>query len=821
MTSDLNKQFAFDDVVQQLQVGSAMPAELMEIFAEEAEDHLRTIYDGLQRLRLNNDDPVALADVRRSSHTFKGAAGAVGLQAASKLAHRMEDLLDRLAARNESVTTQQLKLLFATADQLQGLASADVEINFAAQQIVDLYQKFSVEMGDAQLPAIDQTGPTERATAERKIESAGAQLETRPETPGQPKQYLRVPLDRLDQLVSLLGEMMVNRSEFQHRIDDFASRIEDMQSAMQRLAQVAHYVEAPDGLNRNDDRQTSKGEKQQPASGFVAGTSHELSSYRDGFDPLEFESFTDSERLGQACSEAEIDAEMLSGEFWKIKSSFDSLLRRQAKLNRDAQKSLMRVRMVPLSGLVGRLERTVRTVAGKVGRQVELEVIGERIELDKTVLDGITDPFQHLIRNAIDHGVEEPEIRAAAGKPEIAKLRITAVNKGTQVELRISDDGAGIHLEKVRQKGIEQGLIEEGQELTDDELQALIFRPGFSTAQNLTDVSGRGVGMDVVGDAIRRLKGSICVESRTGVGTTFTIQLPTTLGVMRAVIVEASGKTFAIPMQSIRQILLLDPETVIATENGWMTRCLDRDLRLVDLAVQLGLVSKDQQTFQNPAPLLLIQSGVEIVALTADAILGSDDIVVKTLGDHLKNVRGIIGATINGDGSVVPILETSELVEKNQTGFATRFRHKNHRSTVIRRNTAMVIDDSISVRCVTEQLLTSHGWDVVTAHDGVDALEKLAGMDTPPDVFLSDMEMPRMDGLELIRQIREQPEFEVTPIVMITSRSSEKHRHKAFEAGATEYVVKPYNDVKLLELIAQLLQAADQTPTGSVDGVLA
>lgn len=807
MTSE-SKNNTYEQVVQQLQVGSSIPDELSEIFALEAEDHLETIYDGLQRLQTNRSDAEALADVRRASHTFKGAAGAVNMQAASQLAHRMEDLLDCLAATLATVSEDQLQLLLATADQLQGLAAADFEPDSTADQIVQLYQAFEEEMQDsanASPPSARSARSAEApATLASFVEQADENLHPASvagsESTGQATQYLRVPLDRLDQLVSLLGEMMVNRSEYQHCLDDFSSRIEDMQSAMQRLGNAIH---------RTNAHQRFKHARQTTDRDSAVRSSFEFHGCHNGFDSLEFETATQAGQLDHKLSEAENDAEMLAGEFWKIKSTFGSLVRRQEKLNREAQKNLMRIRMVPLSGIVSRLERTVRTVAGKLGRAVELEIVGDRIELDKSVLDGIVDPMLHLIRNAIDHGIEDPAVRAAAGKPETSRLRIVAVNQGTQIEIRICDDGAGINVEKIRAKALQQELIAEGHQATDDELRSLIFRPGFSTAQSLTDVSGRGVGMDVVSDAIRRLKGTIGVESQPGIGTTFIIRLPTNLGVMRAVFVESGGSTFAIPMQTIRQIQLLDPLTVTKSESACFTKVDHRKLRLLDLGSQLGRDSKIEGRFDQRVPLLLVDNGIEEIAMTVDAVFGSQDIVVKTLGDHLKQIPGVIGAMINGDGSVVPILDMAELAGNHRTEFLLKFNRNKNVVRTSHRKLAMVIDDSISVRRVTENLLTSVGWEVVTAHDGVDALEKLAELENAPDVFLSDLEMPRMDGLELIRQIREQPEFERTPIVMVTSRASEKHRHKAYEAGATDYMVKPFNDVKLIKIINSMIQQSE------------
>ena len=482
MTSNSKTGIAIDEVIRQLQAVDSMPDELLEIFSEEAEDHLRTIYEGLGRLQEKNGDAEALAAVRRASHTLKGAAGAVNLQSATRLAHRMEDLLDKLAEGNESVTENSLKLLLATADQLQGLTTGDFDVNVAAPQIVDLYRRYVTEMGE---PECQQTPPltVSAIPSPRKSEQVQSSSSA-PAVSGKFDQYLRVPLHRLDELVGLLGEMVVNRSEFQQRLDDFESRIEDMQSAMERLREVAQQVESRKNTDRQKREQNLKQHDRRQALDSPRRTINKFEGHANEFDLLEFEQYDEFYLLSQTLAEADKDAEIMSGEFRTVKSTFDSLLRCQQQLHRDAQNSLMKIRMVPLTGIVSRLERTVRTVAEKLNRKVQLDLVGERIELDKTVLDTIADPILHLIRNAIGHGIEDAEARAALGKPETAKLCVQAVNHGTQLTLRISDDGAGINLEKVRQKAIEKQLIHEGQELNREELHALIFLPGFSMQRN-------------------------------------------------------------------------------------------------------------------------------------------------------------------------------------------------------------------------------------------------------------------------------------------------------------------------------------------------
>ena len=844
------------EVTNQLLTGSNMSPELAEIFSEEAEEHMRTIYDGMDRMRADNSDIAALGDVRRASHTLKGAAGAVGMEAVTRLSHRMEDLLDNLADTKQNANEKQIHLLLATADQLQDLTTTEIDIDKTAKVLLELYGQYDEEMkalggSVAEKKQEDSSSEAEEANEDDNVEAelaaalaglgvsieddmeiAAVAAEAIVETPvadeakpaaaesavvKAPKitqtspskestQFLRVPLERIDALVGLVGEMIVNRSSFAQRLTDMEQRIEDMQTALGRFRSVAHDVETRYSVEAL--RSGTRSNAGNANNNVLAGNSDRSNS----LDSLEFDRYTEFHLLARTLSESTNDVAVITSEFRTLYGDFESLLGRQQRLTRDAQDSLMHIRMVPVSNIVNRLDRTVRSVSNKLGKKVDLVVKGEGTELDKTVLEEITDPLLHLVRNALDHGIESPADRLAAGKSENATLQIEALNQGTQVTIRVSDDGGGLNLEKIRARAIERGMVKEDQELSKDELSSLIFLPGFSTAAKLTDVSGRGVGMDVVRDAVQRLKGSISVDSETGQGSTFTVHLPTTLAVSRALLIESNGQQFAIPMQAVQQILRLDPENVSRVGNQPIINLGDRTVRIKDMAAHLQLRAEDKTAFDEAKPLLLIRTGDDEMALTVDHVDGGQDIVVKTLGDHLASVPGLIGATVAGDGTVIPILDPSELVgQKTVHRAASNFANSSDIAPVDRRRTAMVIDDSISVRRVTTNLLRSSGWDVLSAKDGVDALEVLAAAENPPEVFLCDMEMPRMDGIELIGRLRNQDEFESTPIVMVTSRAGEKHRKMASDAGADDHVVKPFNDDQLIELITRLVNQARES----------
>lgn len=805
------------EIREQLTNGMTLPEELVEIFSEEAEDHLRSMYAGLQKLRSDRSDAESLGQVRRSTHTLKGAAAAVGLEVVTRLTHRMEDLLDYLADSQTEPTEDQVGLFLRTTDQVQTLQSSDWDVEESVSVISDLYVIYVGELAavrkaegnqvDEATETVAETATTAlTTTSDVEVTNQPASVEKAASSKAKPKkdqQFLRVPLDRLDGLVALIGEMVVNRSAFNQRLGDFEARIEDMNTSLQRFRNVAQEVETRYSVDAlKSGRRTHLFDQQNQKQKLRFDGIEQRGSQ---LDELEFDRYTDFHLTARSLSEATSDVAVITSELKNLHGDFHSLLGRQQRFNRDAQDTLMQIRMVPVSSISNRLERTVRTVSNKIGKKVDLKVIGGNTELDKTVLEEIVDPLLHLVRNGLDHGIETPKQRLAAGKSERAKLTLQALNQGTRVTLRVIDDGRGINMEKIRAKAVERGLISEDQVLTKQEMLGLIFVPGFSTADSLTDVSGRGVGMDVVRDAVNRLKGTISVESESGTGSTFTIHLPTTLAVTRALMVEAHGHQFAVPMQAIEQITRLEPSKVSYLGDQALVRNGDETLQLRHLSTHMGMADADKKQFETTRPMLLIRAGDDVSAVTVDTIEGGHDVVVKTLGDHLRSVPGYIGATISGDGTVIPILDPADLCGSETASAMSSSFQRIESMAASRRKLAMVIDDSLSVRRVTTNLLRLRGWDVLDAKDGVDALEILANAEIPPDVFLCDMEMPRMDGLEFVRRIRTQSEFTTTPVVMVTSRAAEKHRKMAAEAGADEHVVKPFNDDRLMDLITRMV----------------
>jgi chemosensory pili system protein ChpA (sensor histidine kinase/response regulator) len=533
-------------------------------------------------------------------------------------------------------------------------------------------------------------------------------------------------------------------------------------------------------------------EGQMQARAAVAGESAEK------FDPLEFDRFTRFQELTRFMSESVHDVQTVQQTLLKNLDETSAAMSAQAKLNTGLQQSLMSIRMLPFSSTSQRLYRIVRQTAKELGKKVNLELYGTEIELDRGVLEKMTAPFEHLLRNAIVHGLESPDKREIKGKPPIGNISLTLRQEGNEVVFEFKDDGAGLDTAKLRLKAVEQGVLRADEIISDEKAMLLIFETGLSTAAELTEISGRGVGMDVVLSEIKALGGRIEVSSEPDKGARFTIYLPLTLAVMKALMVRSGNETYAIPAVMVEQVQQIKPGELVELYRAGDAEWQDKSYPLHYLPRLLG----DNERTPDNKPynaILLLRSGEQRMALHVDEMLGNKEVVVKNVGMQLARQPGIAGATVQANGKVVLILNPVPLAQK--TVKVQKLSEKVVVEPVRRTPLVMIVDDSLTVRKITSRLLTRVGYDVVTAKDGVDALEKL--VDVTPDVMLLDVEMPRMDGFELTKNLRREIKTKKLPIIMITSRTAEKHRNYALELGVNEYLGKPYEENELLENIAK------------------
>jgi chemosensory pili system protein ChpA (sensor histidine kinase/response regulator) len=810
--------------------------ELIEAFSLEAEDHLRNISTLLASLDKQPEDKELLQDVRRSVHTLKGAAGAVGLRAIAQLTHRMEDLLDLLYGGSLAVDMDIMDLLFASADALEDLAGGEVEEETIRGTLQDLYARYSTLLGQE---------PSAKKPA-RKIEPLGeeriidlAELAPRPAeaiepeipekivapVPRKPGEVVRVPFQRLDELVRLASELAISRTVFEQRMADFVREVEELQFSTERLRRVSSKLETQYEVGALGGRLVLS------PVGQVGNLSYQETLNTHGFDDLEFDRYTEFHRLSRELAETASDIRTVENELNTLIGDFDSILNRQGRLSSEIQDKLMRVRMVPLATLATRLHRAVRVLAREQGKLADLVLEGEGIELDKTVLEEMADPLLHLLRNAVDHGIEPPALRQVMGKPERGLIRLRAYHEGNQVVIQVSDDGAGLEPRILHSAAISKGYISEADapKLSDEELYSLVFLPGFSTAGEVSEVSGRGVGLDIVKTNVHKLKGTITLDSTPGQGTTFAIRLPMTLAVTRALLVKAHNETFAIPLGAVTQILRVEREEIERVGQEPVVRVGGQVYPMFLLGQMLDLKQPADETVQR-RPVLILNAGAKQIALVVDQILTGREIVIKTLGNHLHQVHGVTGATLMGDGSVVLILNPVDLVTEApqearartpssekllsttpstglRAGLGTGRTQLQPPAARAREALAvMIVDDSVSVRRVVSNLIKSVGWQPMAAKDGLDALEIIQHSPQLPDLILVDIEMPRMDGYELIATLKGHEEYRNIPLVILTSRAGEKHRRKALELGASEYIVKPYQDETLLNIIRHLVR---------------
>ena len=609
-----------------------------------------------------------------------------------------------------------------------------------------------------------------------------------------PQELVRVRADLLDNLVNYAGEVNIYHSRLEQQITGFRFNLQEFGQTVRRLREQLRKLELET--------------EAQIRSGYEKQHGHET-GFSEEFDPLELDQYSTIQQLSRALAESLNDLVSIEEFLAEQVRDTETLLLQQSRVSTDLQEGLMRTRMVQFTGMVPRLRRIVRQTAQELGKKVELDIVGETSELDRSVLERMIAPLEHMLRNAIAHGIEDPKARRSRGKDEEGHVRIEIGREASEVVIRVSDDGGGVDLAAVRAKAKKMGLIGEVDTLSDSDVMQLILESGFSTAKEVSQIAGRGVGMDVVNNEIKQLNGVLRIDSAAGRGTTFTVRLPFTLAINQALLVQSGEDIFAIPLNSIEGIVRsssADLRVKLASESPSIEYAANR-YELKHLGSLLGI--SQPQLDQSPLfPVLLVRSGDQRIALQVEGLLGSREVVVKSVGPQISKARGISGATILGDGRVVLILDVPALV---RMGIGLRLAYSAETAVEEapeveekRPITVMVVDDSITIRKVTARMLERNDFAVMTAKDGVDAVAQL--QDQVPDLMLLDIEMPRMDGYELAQHVRNDARLREVPIIMITSRTGEKHRQRALDIGVNRYLGKPYQEADLLENIQQLLR---------------
>ncbi len=769
---------------------TAMPEilpELLESFYEESKEHLEELDSSLNSLESRITDPCPISPavkeiirkIRRAVHTLKGAAAVIGLSNISAWGHIMEDFLDWLYEGTQEIRPEMVSLLMESADLLARIVALPQDPQ--RSKVLSLQSRYREIMktgdGQASESAVSPDEPEAQEPNDREADIFSRQPHT-----------LRVGMEKVDELVNLIGELMIASGAFDQQMSIFAEAIRELEWSRDRIREIARNMEL------EYEVRALGGLRSRPLNS--SGT--DVREFED-FDSLELDQYSELSLIIRTLNESAIDVSAIFNRLSNLHSDFDGHLNRQRVLLSEVQDKMMRIRMIPMSVLGNKLRRTVREVAKVLKKKIRLVITGEEIELDRLIWEKITDPLMHLLRNAADHGIEMPEVRKQKGKPPMSVIRLDAAREGNQVVIRISDDGAGLDYGAIRKKARKAGLIDENTDVTEEELAALIFHPGFSTRDTISEVSGRGVGMDVVRENIQSLKGNVRVLSWKDKGTRFTIRIPLTLAAIRALLFTVGGHPYAIALNEIREIIRADAQHMIKIPKRAI-RVGNELLPITCLKECLFPGAPDAEASHTPI-VLVTEYGGKTEALEIDALTGQQEIVIKGTGTHLRHVRGISGVTIVGDGTVVPILNIPELLGMDadmgsMTGPASAVPVSDTPLKV------MIVDDSISIRQVVSRLMEDQGWRVKTAKDGIDALEKLG--EGRPDIIVLDIEMPRMNGYEFLSALNAQSEYRNIPVVMLTSRAAAKHHDKAVGLGAKGFIVKPYNDNEFIELVLKL-----------------
>ena len=780
-------------------------ADLLEVFIDEAREILDHADGVLAQWHAEPTDLACVPELQRDLHTLKGGARIARLVAVADLTHAIETLLEK-PIRDPGKTAALIGTLESSFDLLHSLVqqvSQGQELAYP-QAMIDRLLHMAGEkvmtddavLAAAAMPELAAKPELPRPAGQAEAH-AGELPELLPEVEEEvhsPQEQIRVRADLLDSLVNHAGEVAIYRSRLEQQVAGYRFNLVELEQTVARLRSQLRMLEI-----ETEAQIIARFQREHREAGLTV------------FDPLELDRYSQLQQYSRALAESVSDLVSIQNMLDELTRQAETLLIQQSRVSTELQDGLLRTRMLPFDTMVPNLRRTLRQAAQEEGKSAQLYVDGAHGEMDRNLLDRIKAPFEHMLRNAIAHGIETPAERRKAGKPAEGSVNIKVAREATEVVIRVSDDGRGLNREAIRKRGIERGLLRPDTRPTDNQLLSLITQAGFSTASQVTQLAGRGVGMDVVANEIKQLGGSLSIESEEGKGSTFILRLPFTLAVTQAILVRIGEATFAIPMTSVQGVARVNPEdlAVLMNEDEPSFVYGNEDYGIHDLADLLGLppglpAEGEQQ------PLLLTRAGDLPAAIRIDAVLGSREIVVKSVGPQISSVPGLLGATIMGDGSVLIILDLAPLVRH---GIIRREQRLAEGLSAIEapvveevqeRPLVMVVDDSITMRKVTSRVLERHEYDVSTAKDGVDAIEKLH--ERVPDLMLLDIEMPRMDGYELATHMKADPRWREVPIIMITSRSGDKHRQRAFDIGVDRYLGKPYQETELLLQISEVLQ---------------
>ncbi len=773
-------------------------AELRQVFSDECDEILERYQQHLQQWQEDKTEIAPLQALERELHTLKGSARVAGMGAIADISHVLESLLSEVLAERMEPSGSLFELLEEACEQLSMMVE-QVKAGHQPEDLPELIrqvrefvagsrgiaQQESAQEDDEPPPAQGQIVrfPTPGSGRMVAVEELADNLRQMPQLSAE---QFRVRADLMDNLVNVAGEAGVYRSRIGQQVEGAKNNIEELHRTVERLREQLRRLDI-----ETESRILSR-----------HGEAEELSG--EQFDPLELDRFSRKQTLARSIMESLNDLTSLENLLADQIKQSEVLLQQQGKATQELQDVLNRARLQSFSSYLPRLHRVVQQAGKELGKEVELYVEGAEQELDRSMLAHILPSIEHILRNAVTHGIEMPSVRSKAGKPEKGQISIQLERHGADMLVRINDDGAGLDLERIRRKGIEAGYIHPSTPFTEEQAVQFIQRAGFSTADSVTQLAGRGVGLDVVKSETRQLGGTVQVRSWQGEGMQFTLRLPLIHYLSSALLVQVDTETYALPPMGIEGITRIEGAQIIAREKECeidsYVECMGQSYRIEILADLVGARRPHRYREDRHYIVVLLRVAEHRLAVVVDRVAGEREIMMKSFGPQLSRVKGIPGAAFMDDGSAVMILDLAALIESAGSRFKGGAGRLVSRS--VSRHKVLIVDDSITVRCVMSQFLERHEIQVLTAKDGMEAIPMLEKQ--RPDVILLDVEMPHMNGYELTRYIRNDARLKNIPIIMITSRSGEKHRQKALALGVEAFLSKPYREDELLKLIQQM-----------------
>lgn len=802
-----------DDAVMGSMDDASEAALIWRMFWEEAPEQLQALETHWQALHEHPEDSAAMRALERHFHTLKGGARMAQLHDMADIAHHAEaQLTDRSSIPASGLATlqQAIDRLHQLAEQYRQLptppstTTGSTIPSLALPGLSRLPWTSTADAGNSLLEQLlseqaEHLPPLSILAAQDREATQPKPIQTA--TQPNPPETIRLSTNFIDGLIDHTTQLNIQQAQLQEHFSLMGLDITELARTVARLRQQVRTLELETESQIHDG--------QRPAA---------QASGKPGFDPLEMDQYAELQRVSRALAESLSDLVNLEADLAAHVRKGEQLLHHHNQLTRQLQQELLDTRLVAVSTLVPRLRRLVRQVGNELGKEVELQVEGESCELDRNLLQRMAAPLEHLLRNAIAHGIETPAERVQQGKPRIGTITLSISRDDNALLIRCQDDGQGLNRTELQRKAIELGLLAPDQTVTAAELDRLILRPGFSTASTVSQIAGRGIGMNVVHSELKALGGSIQIHSTPGQGTAITLHLPFTLAVHPVLLAAVQEQTYALPLTGIQGVARLSGTAVQAAlaANAPGVEFADTLYRLHDLATYLG-TPRPAATWvaTEHFPVIFVQHQGQAMAWVVDRLLGRREVVLQPLGTLFRHCRLYTAATIAPDGRVLLMPDWTELMRQAELGQppATELTPtapaNPHLPTAPR---IMVVDDSVTVRRVTEKFLSNQGYNVQTANDGMDALEQIA--EFRPDAMLLDIEMPRMDGFELLGQLRRDPLWQALPIIMISSRTAHKHRDHAASLGATGFLGKPYQNEVLLDAIRTVLadrQHADDT----------